>query len=154
MKLAEAVGFPVRYQPAANEYAHGSDMFILSPDGKLSRYLGFDPPAQTLRLSLVEASEGKIATTLDRVLLWCFHFDPNANSYVVQAWRVMQVGGAVSALTLGGRAFLDVPHRAASACPAQCRRAVVQFEFDLCASFRPENARRGMNQRLHQPPRR
>ncbi|MGD9688603.1 MAG: SCO family protein [Phycisphaerales bacterium] len=101
LKLAEALGFPVRYQPSANEYAHGSDIFVLAPDGKLCRYLGFDPPVQTLRLSLVEASEGKIGTTLDRVLLWCFHFDPNANSYVVQAWRFMQVGGTISAVTLG-----------------------------------------------------
>ncbi len=100
-KLADALGFPYRYLPESNQYSHGTEFFIVSPKGTISRYLyGLDFPTVTLRLALLEASEGKIGTTVDKVLLWCFHFDPHANRYVIQAFRVMQVGATLCAAAL------------------------------------------------------
>lgn len=100
-KLADALGFPYKYLPESNQYSHGTELFVVSPKGEISRYLyGLDFPTITLRLALIEASEGKIGSSVDRVILWCFHFDPHANSYVVQAFRVMQVGAVLSALML------------------------------------------------------
>jgi protein SCO1 len=91
-KLADQVGFQYRYLPASNEYAHPTVTFVLSPDGMISRYLyGIDTPVRDLRLALLEASEGKIGNTVDRVLMFCFHFDPSKGGYVASAFRVMQV---------------------------------------------------------------
>lgn len=91
-KLADQVGFQYRYLPASNEYAHPTVTFVLSPSGMISRYLyGIDTPVRDLRLALLEASEGKIGNTVDRVLMFCFHFDPNKGGYVASAFRVMQV---------------------------------------------------------------
>jgi protein SCO1/2 len=91
-RLAEQLGYPYRYLPASNEYAHPAVGFVLAPDGMISRYLyGIDTPVRDLRLALLEASEGKIGNTLDRVMMFCFHFDPNSGGYVASAWRIMQL---------------------------------------------------------------
>ena len=100
-QLAEAVGFQYRKQPDG-EYAHASALFILTPDGRISRYLygvRFEP--KNMRFALLESSEGKIGSTLDRFILWCHIYDPDANSYVVFALRLMQIGGVVTLLFLG-----------------------------------------------------
>lgn len=101
-KLAEAIGFEYRYIPAAQEFAHGAAVYILTPEGKISRILtGLNYPAKDVRLALLEASEGRIGNIFDRFTLWCYHFDPNAGVYVVAAMRVMQVGASAVALVLG-----------------------------------------------------
>lgn len=101
-KLAQAIGFEYRYIPAAQEFAHGAAVYILTPEGKVSRILtGLNYPASDVRLALLEASEGKIGSLFDRFTLWCYHFDPNAGVYVVAAMRVMQVGASAVAIVLG-----------------------------------------------------
>jgi protein SCO1 len=102
-KLADAVGFGYRYVPETQQYAHAACIFILTPDGRISRYLyGIQFNPKSLRLGLVEASEGKIGSTMDRVLLFCFHYDPKAGTYSLAAFRISQVVGGVTLLLLGG----------------------------------------------------
>ncbi len=102
-RLAAALGFEYRFLPAANEFAHGAAVYILTPEGKISRILtGLDYPAKDVRLALLEATEGKIGTLFDKFTLWCYHFDPKAGSYVLAAFRIMQVGASLVALLLGG----------------------------------------------------
>jgi protein SCO1/2 len=103
--IAAAVGF--RYQPADNgQFAHPAVAMILTPDGRISRYLyGVTFPEQTLRLSLVEASQGKIGTTADRILLICLHWDPTAGKYSWAAMNLMRMGGVLTMLALGSAVF-------------------------------------------------
>lgn len=99
--VAEAVGFGYRYLPKVDEYSHAAVTMIVTPDGRLSRYLygvKFDPT--TLRLSLVEASDGKIGTPMDRFLLLCFRYDPESGSYAAFARNLMKVGGALIVLVI------------------------------------------------------
>ncbi len=94
--IADAVGFEYRRQENG-DYAHAAAIFVITPDGRVGRYIygtKFDPPQ--LRMALLEASEGKIGSTLDRFILWCHVYDPNAGSYVVGAMRVMQLAGALT----------------------------------------------------------
>lgn len=94
-KLADTIGFQFRYVPERAEYAHPALLTLCTPDGRISRYMyGVEFPPQTLRLSLVEASEGKIGTTTDRFLLFCFHYDPSTGAYGPAAMNIMQVGAA------------------------------------------------------------
>lgn len=107
-KLADAIGFQFRYVPERKEYAHPAVLTLCTPDGRISRYMyGIEFPPQTLRLSLVEAGEGKIGTTTDRFLLFCFHYDPSTGAYGPTALNIMKLGGAASMLAL--LAYL-VPH--------------------------------------------
>jgi protein SCO1/2 len=100
--LADSVGFRYKYIREKNEYAHAAAAIILTPEGKVSRYLydvEFDP--QTLKLALLEATEGKIGTTMDQVLLFCYRYDAASGSYAPAAVRIMQVGAVFVVLVLG-----------------------------------------------------
>ncbi|MCC9608886.1 SCO family protein [Blastopirellula sp. JC732] len=110
--LADSIGFPFRYLPDEKQYAHPALLTLCTPDGRISRYMyGVEFPPQTLRLSLVEASEGKIGTTTDRFLLFCFHYDATKGAYGPTAANIMKLGGAAMLVAL--LAYL-VPYWAAS----------------------------------------
>ncbi len=102
-KLADTVGFGYSFVQETREYAHAAVTFILTPDGRVSRYLyGIEYDPQTLRLSLVEAADGKVGSTLDRFLLTCFHYDETKGRYGPAAVKIMRLGGAVTIVLLGG----------------------------------------------------
>ena len=93
-KLADTVGFQYAYMPDTKQYAHAAVTMICTPDGRTARYLyGVQYPPQTIRLALLEASEGKIGTTMDRVLLFCFQYDATKGRYGPAAMKIMQGGG-------------------------------------------------------------
>lgn len=100
--LADALGFKYYYDEKRDEYAHAAVSFVLTEQGILSRYLyGIEYKEQDLRFSLLEASEGKIGNTLDKILLFCYHYDPDAKGYVIFAGNVMRIGGVITVLILG-----------------------------------------------------
>lgn len=101
-RLSETVGFKYKYDPATDQFAHAAVLMVISPDGKVMRYLyGVEYPGKTLRLSLVEASEGRIGTTLDRVLMLCFRYSPAEGRYTLFAVGLMRIAGALTVVTLG-----------------------------------------------------
>ena len=100
--VTDAVGFEYRMQENG-EYSHAAGIFILTPDGRLSRVLyGVKYDSANVRMALLEASQGKVGTTLDRIILWCHIYDAQAGGYVVMAMRVMQLGGVLTLMLLGG----------------------------------------------------
>jgi protein SCO1/2 len=101
--IADAVGFTYNFNEKRNEYVHPAAIILLSPDGRVSRYLyGIEYEPKTLRLSLVEASQGKIGTTIDQLVLYCFHYDANEGSYAPVAMNIMRVSSGAGATLLGG----------------------------------------------------
>lgn len=101
-KITQAVGFEYRWVESQKQYSHPAVLVVLTPDGRISRYLyGVNFPAKTLRLSLVEASENKIGTTMDRVMLFCFNYDPNTGRYALAARNLMRLGGVLTVAILG-----------------------------------------------------
>ena len=101
-KLADALGFVYHYVEERDEYAHPAVSFVLTEDGVISRYLyGIEYKESDLRLSLLEASKGEIGTTLDRIILYCFHYDPEEGGYVIFAGNLMRVGGVITVLIIG-----------------------------------------------------
>lgn len=105
--LAEAVGFKYYWDESSEQWAHPALVTILAPNGSISRYLyGIQFEERDLRLGLVEASQGKIGSTMDRIILYCFHYDPDAGGYVVFAANVMKLGGVLTLALLGGLLLL------------------------------------------------
>ena len=99
--LAKSVGFTYRYLPERKEYVHPAVCACITPDGRLSRYLyGVAFVPQTLRLSLVEAGSGQIGTTLDQILLYCFHYDFVSGRYSLAARRLMTTAGAATTIVI------------------------------------------------------
>lgn len=100
--LASALGFRYAYDPETKQFAHASAIMILTPEGRISRYLyGIQFPSRDLRLGLVEASEGKIGTPIDQVLLFCYHYDPVTGKYGLLISRVIKAAGLVTILAIG-----------------------------------------------------
>ncbi|MCX6619901.1 MAG: SCO family protein, partial [Acidobacteria bacterium] len=102
-KLADQVGFHYRYDKRLEQYAHTAAIMLLTPDGRISRYLygiRFNP--RDVRLALTEAGEGKLKSTIDQLLLFCYHYDPAARGYVMFATNFMRGGGVLVVLILGG----------------------------------------------------
>jgi protein SCO1/2 len=101
-RLAETLGFSYTYDPVSQEYAHAATIFIITPDGRVSRYLyGIEYPAKRLKLALLEAAEGTIGSTLDQLILYCYHYDPTQRRYTPVAMNIMRLGGSATALILG-----------------------------------------------------
>jgi len=99
--LADAIGFKYYYVKERDEYAHPAVLAVLTPEGKISRYLyGIDYKQFDVRLALLEASEGKVGSTIDRIVLYCYHYDPASGSYTLFANNVMRLGGLISLVLL------------------------------------------------------
>ncbi|WP_437956698.1 SCO family protein [Sorangium sp. So ce119] len=100
--LANAVGFGYRWDETTKQYAHAAGAFVFTPDGRLSRTLyGISFPQKNFGLALREAGSGKVGSAWDRVLLFCFHYDPNARGYVLATKRLMKASGAVTVVLIG-----------------------------------------------------
>src|SRR5581483_10613871 len=88
------------------QFAHASVTMIATPEGKMSRYLiGIAYQPRDMRLALTEASNGKIGTIIDSFMLYCYHYDPEARSYVPMARRIMKIGGLVVVTMVGSILF-------------------------------------------------
>jgi protein SCO1 len=100
-QLANALGFRYAYDPDSKQFAHASAVMLLTPEGKISRYFyGIQFSSRDMRLGLVEASEGKIGTPVDQVLLFCYHYDPSTGKYGLLISRLIQLAGAVTVLAI------------------------------------------------------
>ncbi|WP_409479022.1 SCO family protein [Pseudobdellovibrio sp. HCB154] len=100
-KLTDALGFEFRWNAQANEWSHASAAIVITPDGKISRYLhgiAFEP--KDMKLALNEASNGKIGNIIDSVVLFCFKYDEHQSKYGLQVFRVVQLAGAFMVLIL------------------------------------------------------
>jgi protein SCO1 len=101
-RLAELIGYHYRWDPRIQQYAHLAGIMILTPEGKMARYLyGINYRALDLRFGLAEAAENRSTSTIDKVLLFCYHYDPVENKYVLFANNFMKAGGALTVLILG-----------------------------------------------------
>lgn len=105
--LAQQLGFRFKYLEDKGEFAHAAVAYVITPEGKISRYLhGVQPEIGTLRMSLLEASSGKIGNVVEQVLMFCLKFDPTKGKYTLYAWNIMQIGAIAMVLLL---AVLLVP---------------------------------------------
>jgi protein SCO1/2 len=101
--VTNAANFHFNFDAKNNLFAHASGIMLLTPDGKISRYFyGVEFPGRDLRLGLVDASQGKIGTPVDKMLLFCFQYDPSTARYSATILTVMRLLalGTVAALVI------------------------------------------------------
>ena len=102
-RLTRAAGFRYAWDPETKQFAHPTGIIVLTPDGRMARYLfGIEYGPRDLRLAIVEASDGKVGSPVDALLLYCYHYDPMTGRYGVAIMRGMRIAGAATALALGG----------------------------------------------------
>ena len=102
-RLTDAVGFRYVWDEQTNQFAHASGIMVLTPEGKLARYFyGIDYPPRDLRLGLVEASQNKIGSPVDALLLYCYHYDPATGKYGAVVMNIMRLAGGVTVVLIVG----------------------------------------------------
>lgn len=105
--LCEATGFSYYYDPDIDQFAHAGAIMVLTPDGAISRYFfGIEYPAKDVRLALLEASKNQIGSAVEQLLLLCYQYDPTTGTYNLMVFRLLQVGGLATVLTMAFVVFL------------------------------------------------
>lgn len=95
VSIMDQVGF--RYKKVDDQYSHTSAIVFVSPKGLITRYIyGVKYSTRDARLATIEASDGKVGSTLERVFVYCFRYDPLAGKYVPYAWGIMRVGALLT----------------------------------------------------------
>jgi protein SCO1 len=108
-RLAKAVGFRYTYSPKLDLYAHASGFVLLTPAGRISRYFyGIEFPARELKYALIEASASRIGSPIDKLVLYCYDFDPATGKYTFAVMSAIRVLGVATALALGTFMFVMV----------------------------------------------
>jgi len=108
--LTKAAGFQYEYDPKIGQFAHATAILVLTPQGKIAQYYyGVEYSPKDLRLGLVQASQGKIGTAVDQVLLYCYHYDPQTGRYGAIVSRILRLAALATMLVLG--VFLAVMFR-------------------------------------------
>ncbi len=100
-KLTQGLGFEFQWDPETQEWSHASAAIVVSPMGKITRYLPgivFDP--KNVKLALTEAGEGKVGNFVDSLVLYCFHYDPHKSKYTLAAFKLMRFAGTLMAIIL------------------------------------------------------
>ena len=112
--LTGAAGFQYEYDPQTGQFAHATAILVLTPQGKIAQYYyGVDYAPKDLRLGLIQASQNKIGTIVDQVLLYCYHYDPNTGKYGAIVSRILRIAAGTTVFLLG--TFLIVMFRMGSA---------------------------------------
>jgi protein SCO1/2 len=102
-RISDAAGFYYKRDAVTGEWAHLAAILVLTPDGRVSRYLyGIDYDPKDFRLALVEAADGRVGTSFDRLLLTCYRYDPASRKYEPYALGFVRAGGLLALLGLGG----------------------------------------------------
>jgi protein SCO1/2 len=101
-RLTSAAGFRYVWDEETRQFAHPSGIVVLTPDGRLARYLfGLEYGPRDLRLSLVEAAAGRIGSPIDTVLLYCYQYDPAKGRYGLVVMGTLRIAGILTVLALG-----------------------------------------------------
>lgn len=102
-RLAQAVGFRYQYDPETGLYLHASGIMVLTPEGKLARYFyGVDYSPKDVRLGLIEASQNKIGSVVDQLLLLCYQYDPATGKYGLVIMNSIRIAGGLTVATMVG----------------------------------------------------
>jgi protein SCO1/2 len=102
LKLTQAAGFRYVYDRERDEFAHAAGVVILTPGGRISRYLyGIEYAPRDVRLALIESADGRIGNLADQVLLYCFHYDPVYGKYSAMTMNILRLAAVATVLGLG-----------------------------------------------------
>jgi protein SCO1/2 len=106
-RLTRAVGFRYVWDEKQKQFAHATGVVALTPQGRVSKYFfGIEYAAKDLRLGLIEATQERIGSMVDRLLLLCYHYDPAVGRYTIAAYTVLRAAAVATVLALGGFLFL------------------------------------------------
>ncbi|MBA3786237.1 MAG: SCO family protein [Acidobacteria bacterium] len=106
-RVTQAVGFNYQFDEASNQFAHAGGVMIITPEGKISRYLyGIDYAPKDLKFALMDSAEGNIGNPAEQLYLYCFHYDPATGKYGLQILSVMRLMAIATIVGIVGMFFV------------------------------------------------
>ena len=99
--MSDQLGFKYKWVEEEKQFAHTSAFFVLSPDGMISRYFyGITYAPRDVNFAIIEASKGHLSSIVDKIIMFCYHYDASTKKYVLLATRIMTAGGAAMLLVM------------------------------------------------------
>lgn len=99
--LTDDVGFRYVYDSERDEYAHAAGVTVLTPEGRIARYLfGIDFPPRDVRMALIESTDNKIGSLVDQAMLYCFHYNPTIGRYSAATMQILRIAAALTVVAL------------------------------------------------------
>jgi protein SCO1/2 len=106
-KVTDAAGFHYKWDEKSSQFAHAGGIMIVTPQGKMSRYLyGIDYAPKDIKFGLMESAENKVGNPGEQLLLYCYHYDPATGKYGLSILRVMRLAGVATVVGLGAMIFV------------------------------------------------
>lgn len=104
--VMQSIGFHYRWDPVNKMFVHASGVMVITPEGRVARYLyGVEYEPKDLKLSLVEASHNRIGSAVDRILLFCYHYDPKTGKYGAVVLGSLKIGAILILVLMGAGMF-------------------------------------------------
>lgn len=105
--VMNSIGFSYKWDEASNQFAHAGGVMILTPEGKVSRYLyGIDYAPRDLKFGIMESADSKVGGVTEKLLLYCYHYDPSTGKYGLAVLRVMRIAGVATLVGMGAMVFV------------------------------------------------
>jgi protein SCO1/2 len=105
--ITKAAGFNYRWDEKSNQFAHAGGVMVVTPQGKMSRYFyGIDYSPRDLKLGLIDSAENKVGSAADKLLLYCYHYDPATGKYGLAVLSVIRLGAVLTLLGMGAMGFV------------------------------------------------
>ena len=105
--IANAAGFKYRWDEKSKQFAHAGGVMVVTPEGKMSRYFyGVDYSPRDLKLGLMESADNKVGSAADKLLLYCYHYDPSTGKYGLAILNLIRAGAVMTLLGLGAMGFV------------------------------------------------
>ncbi len=106
-KVTQAVGFNYQFDEATNQFAHAGGVMVITPEGKISRYLyGIDYAPKDLKFALMDSAEGKIGNPAEQLYLYCFHYNPATGKYGLEILSVLRLMAIATIVGIGAMLFV------------------------------------------------
>lgn len=106
-KVTAAAGFSYKWDDKSNQFAHAAGVMVVTPDGKMSRYFyGIDYSPKDIKFGVMESAESKVGSPTEKLLLYCYHYDPATGKYGLAILRVMRLSGVATLIGLGAMIFV------------------------------------------------
>lgn len=105
--VTQAVGFGYKYDEATDQFAHAGGFLIATPEGRISKYYyGIEYAPKDIKFGIQESAQNKIGDPVDKLLLYCYHYDPSKGKYGLAILNVIRLGGVITLLGLGAMFFV------------------------------------------------
>jgi len=106
-KITSAAGFNFKWDEKSEQFAHAAGVMIVTPSGKMSRYFyGIDYAPRDIKFGLMESGENKVGNPAEKLLLYCYHYDPATGKYGFAILNIIRLGGVATLMGLGAMVFV------------------------------------------------